>query len=168
MSTESRASNPVFVWQNLLAALVFVTLVSGDCLAYFLDRFPTSETLWWASISMHRLSSTFSSFLGDMTGGTPAAPFLLLVLATLVPLWAYLYRNLIATAASGHLALGGCVVMLSNTLDSTLKSRLLADTSLILDARLLSMSNITIFLAALLMLILCGLNHMMYFRRLSA
>ena len=167
MRFDNHGSLRVFAWQNLLAAAVFTTLVAGDCVAFFLHAYPSSEILWRMSIPLRRLTSAFSDVLGNLTGNNPAVPFLLLACCVAVPLWAYCQRHLMTTAILGHAALGGCVLMLATAFERTYQSRTVADLSSVLDSSILTTSTVTLGLAAIAMLVLCGLNHVIYFRQFS-
>ncbi len=165
MRFVNHTATRVFAWQNFLAAAVFIALVSGDCVAYLLNIFPASDTLWRVVIPLQKLSRPFSDVLGEMTANNPAVPFLLLVSCLLLPLWAYRRRNLITTAALGHTALAGCVMMLFSCLGSANQTRSVANLSFVFDPDILSTSTVTLVLAAFAMLVLCGLNHVIYFRQ---
>ncbi len=165
MRIDTSAIVRVFAWQNMLAAGVFTTLVAGDCAAFFLNAFPASETLWRVTIPLQRMAHPISETLGVMTANNPVVPFLLLAISLALPLWAYKQRHLITTAVLGHTALAGCVLMLATTMERSYRPRSVADLSVILDSSMLSTSSVTLALAALAMLVLCGLNHVFYFRQ---
>ncbi len=150
----------------MLAAGVFTTLIAGDCVAFFLNAFPASETLWRLSVPLRRLADPFSTALGSATANHPLVPFLLLFMGLALPLLAYAKRNLITTAALGHTALAVTVLMISWTLERSLRARSVADLSFVFDPAILTTSNVTLALTAITMLALCGLNHIIYFRQL--
>ncbi len=166
MRFDTPAASRVFAWQNILAGLVFTTLVAGDCLAWLLNLFPASEILWRVTVPLFKLTRAFSEMLGYATGNAPAVPFLLLLVSLALPLWAYAKRNLITTAALGHLSLAACVFMLASTVQRNINPRDVADLSRVFDPTAMSMSFMTLSLATLAMLGLCGLNHVFYFRQL--
>lgn len=166
MRFDPPTATRVFAWQNFLAAGVFTTLVSGDCLAFLLNQFPSSAVLWQLTIPVFKLARPFSDTLGAATGAHAAVPFLLLAVSLALPLWAYAKRNLITTAALGHLSLAACVFMYFGTLTRSQQSRTVADLSAVFDPALMSTSALTILLATLAMLVLCGLNHVFYLRQL--
>jgi hypothetical protein len=167
MRFETPTATRLFAWQNILAAGVFAALAAGECVSFFLNVFPSSETLWRVAIPLRRLSSPFSEYLGSVTSFHAVVPFLLLSISIALPLWAFSRRNLITTAALGHASLAVCVLMLSWALQRDLRAPAVADLSFVFDPAIMTASNVTLALTAAAMLLLCGLNHIFYIRQLT-
>ena len=162
---EQLMRNPrVYAVQNGLAACLFLLLLAAEALAYLLHSFPSVEMLWVLAISANRIAGPFLG-AADHAIQMPFALLAILAFAVVVPIIAFLRRNWLGTAISGHVALGLCVMLTYEALKRENTGHLTASNATIFDPAILNSSTVSLIAVTCVMAILCLLNHVMFFSR---
>ncbi len=166
MGKKLLLNSRVYAIQNGIAAALFLLLLTNEVLAYLLNSYPSSETLWMLTLNINRLVGPFVATI-EPYFHQPYALMAALACAAMMPLVAYRRRSWLGTAVSGHMALGGYAVMSFTALDWFYRD--VATASLAGDVYSLGKTTGIFGLIAmtLLMVVLCLLNHVMFFMRVK-
>ena len=168
MSIANRflTKNRVFAIQNGMAAGLFVFLFITEALSYLLHAYPSVELLWVLSVNTDSIAGELLMIADDAIQ-IPCLLLIILATATLIPLISYRRLNWFGTAVSGHVALGGMVMMVLT--GKTFGSLPVETASL---SRNFVPANIdsgiaSLMIMAMVMSILCLANHVMFFAGLK-
>ncbi len=165
MIASALGSPRIYAVQNILASLVFVILLGAQGLAYLLYLHPSSELLWALNIPLHRIASPLLGIFDFGFGQGAFASMTVLAITVILPLIAWWLRNWLGTAVSGHVALAVCVILTDGALRRI--GPIERTASLTPFGGIPPVDSNTVCLAAvtLAMVILCFINHAMFFRR---
>ncbi len=166
--TQNRSAKVIYLVENTMAALVFMTLLSANSLAYLLYNYPGSELLWRLSIPVGRAAAPVSLALENaFRHYALTVSICLLAGCILLPVYSYIRRSWLGTAVSGHIALAGIALMIANFADNELKITLTASNHWIINTDLLNGRIVMAGVVFAVMLVLCILNHIMFFKRIK-
>ena len=156
----------VFAVQNLLAALVFALLLASQALAYLLYMYPSVETLWALTISFNRLTGPMHATADFGMGQGPFVSMAVLTAAAVLPILAWRRRHWLGTAVSGHVALAICVVLTFGAIRRAETGKMSASLFPLIDPASMGASALSLAAVTSILVALCCLNHVMFFRRI--
>ncbi len=163
MKSRASAQTLVFLTQNTLAAIIFGLLLISNTLAYLLYSFPSAEILWRLNIAADRVSRPVTYFVDGLPGPSLAVSLVLLAASWTIAWFGYRRRNLLATAACGHVAL---IAGAYTTLSYMKVDTPVASLSFRIDPESLTLDAVSMATMLSVMLILCVTNHVLFIRRL--
>lgn len=168
MLSAIAASTRITIAENSLAALVFFFLLAAQTLAYLLYCFPGSELLWALSVPFNRLAAPMLDPFGAWLGLGPLQSIAILGLIAAIPILAHLGRNWLGTSISGHVALAVLVILTAGAMQRAQTHQVSASLSPIFDPSAFDMSSAGLASATAMLVVLCGLNHIVFFARARA
>ena len=168
MLSAIASSTRIDTAENSLAAMVFFFLLAAQSLAYLLYCFPGSELLWALSVPFNRLAAPVLDPLDMLLGPGPLTSLAMLGAVVAVPLLAHLGRNWLGTSVSGHVALAVSVVLTAGAMQRAQTHQVSASLSPIFDPSAFDMGSTGLIVATAALVVLCGLNHIVFFARARA
>lgn len=166
MATEQHRF--VLALQNSLSTAVFVSLFLSQLFSYLLYLDPRSEWLWAWSITIGRFTFPILDIYDFFAPANPILSCALLALFSSCPLIAQLKRHWLATSISGHVALSICAVCLAAAVDRGWHSNDFASRLAAFDPAAFDFNEGTVAFAGIILIILCALNHVFFFRHVGA
>lgn len=168
MFSSSVTSARITIAENSIATAVFLFLLAAQLLAYLLYCYPGSESLWALSVPFNRLAAPVLGPLDAWLGLGPLASLAMLGAVAALPVLAHLGRNWLGTSVSGHVALAVSVVLTAGAMQRAETHQASASLSPIFDPSAFDMSSTGLILATAALVVLCGLNHVVFFARARA
>ncbi len=165
MGTVRLSSPSIGAIQNSLAGALFFLLFATQLAAYLLYLHPGVELFWMLSVPMNRIASPFLYFFDDWTGLGAPASLAILGAATIFPLIAQLRKSWLFTSCAGHAALAVGAILTAGAIRRAGTSTATADLSAVFDPAMLDMNSATLAFATALLVGLCAINHIAFFRR---
>jgi hypothetical protein len=162
--TEMILRHPRFyAVQNGLAALIFGTILLAEALRHLLYQFPQIELFWrLTSIANYTVGPVLNA--GGQAIKSPMALIILLGVATLVPVAAWRRRHWLSTAISGHVSLACMLALAWFALKRNNTGVAMASLSNVFEPRLYDTNVVSFAMLSLVMLLLCVLNHVAFFK----
>jgi hypothetical protein len=164
MSEVIPSHQNMFAVQRFLAASLFGLIFSAYLFAYLLYLFPSVLTFWWLSVPINQLMQPITAPIDGIGVTDPRLLMLNLLVCVVAPLTPIVRRTWLATAVFGHVALAiGVIVVAGNVqlaLTSTRSASLLPAGGL--DE--LGAGTWGIAITTVVLLALCTLNHVAFFR----
>jgi hypothetical protein len=168
MLSSVATSTRITIAENSIAAAVFLFLLAAQSLAYLLYCYPGSELLWALSVPFNRLAAPVLDPLDAWLGVGPLTSIAMLGAVAAAPVLAHLGRNWLGTSVSGHVALAVSVVLTAGAMQRAQTHQVSASLAPIFDPSAFDMSSTGLALATAALVVLCGLNHIVFFVRARA
>jgi hypothetical protein len=165
MVARLSSSSRVYAVQNSLAAGVFAALLAAEGLAYLLYLHPSTSILWELTILLNRIAGPVLGNIDVGFGHGPLAAIAVLAAATLMPLIAWQRRHWLATAVSGHVALAISGFLTFAAVLRAQTGQLTASLDPLIDPASFDTNALALAAVTVLLIALCGLNHVMFFCR---
>jgi hypothetical protein len=148
--------------QNSVSFTVFLVFPLAHIAALLLSLHPRSETLWFLSVKLNRLTDPVLSSFEAALQLLPVPLWALLLALPALPVWAAIRRHLLMTAALAHLALAACVLSSAAFLQQFILLRQSAHLGSIFDSSSIGWSIGTTIAAGGLLAVLCVATHVIY------
>ena len=164
MKIDSPLLRRLFLFENVIAALILSLPVLPEVIAYRLAMHPASETTWRALMAVDHFTINISMLRSLAHADNLSVSLVVLALACGIPLYAILSRSIFTTAMVGHTALAFGIVMLATGLGLFKLGRHVADISQWTFVGYFPVENSAMMLMFLTLLVCCAINHVVYVR----
>ena len=165
MPAQTRSLLATYAIQNTIGVLVFGGLLLTNLVSVLLHYNPGVSWLWAASISLHRIFGRMLEWAIFGGGQGPAISLALLALFAALPILSFVRRSWLGTAIVGHVALGMCFLLASDAIGRATMRINSASLAPYVETGLRDTSTLILVILSAATLVLCVINHIVFFRR---